>query len=160
MLEPTGRSTGASHDISVLNSLIETTIDSVDGYRRSAQEATNSRFSSGFLERANEREQIVSRLRERVRALGGNPEDDGSVLAAAHRAFLSLRDKVTGADDEAVIAEVDHGESYLNEKWETALKDGELSPETRTLVQQCYDSVREGRDTFRRLHEDMSSTTR
>jgi uncharacterized protein (TIGR02284 family) len=160
MLEPTGRSTGASHDISVLNSLIETTIDSVDGYRRSAQEATNSRFSSGFLERANEREQIVSRLRERVRALGGNPEDDGSVLAAAHRAFLSLRDKVTGADDEAVIAEVDHGESYLNEKWETALKDGELSPETRSLVQQCYSSVREGRDTFRRLHEDMSSTTR
>jgi uncharacterized protein (TIGR02284 family) len=160
MLEPTGRSAGASHDISVLNSLIETTIDSVDGYRRSAQEATNSRFSSGFLERANEREQIVSRLRERVRALGGNPEDDGSVLAAAHRAFLSLRDKVTGADDEAVIAEVDHGESYLNGKWETALKDGELSPETRNLVQQCYDSVREGRDTFRRLHEDMSSTTR
>jgi uncharacterized protein (TIGR02284 family) len=160
MLEPTGRSTGASHDISVLNSLIETTIDSVDGYRRSAQEATNSRFSSAFLERANEREQVVSKLRERVRALGGNPEDDGSVLAAAHRAFLSLRDKVTGADDEAVIAEVDHGESYLNGKWETALQDGGLSPETRELVQQCYSSVREGRDTFRRLHEDMSSTTR
>ena len=160
MLEPTGRSAGTSHDISVLNSLIETTIDSVDGYRRSAQEATNSRFSSAFLERANEREQIVSRLRERVRALGGNPEDDGSVLAAAHRAFLSLREKVTGADDEAVIAEVDHGESYLNGKWETALQDGELSAETRNLVQQCYDSVREGRDTFRRLHEDISSGTR
>jgi uncharacterized protein (TIGR02284 family) len=160
MLEPTGRSAGASHDISVLNSLIETTIDSVDGYRRSAQEATNSRFSSAFLERANEREQVVSQLRERVRALGGNPEDDGSVLAAAHRAFLSLRDKVTGADDEAVIAEVDHGESYLNGKWETALQDGELSAETRNVVQQCYSSVREGRDTFRRLHEDMDSTTR
>ena len=67
---------------------------------------------------------------------------------------------MTGTDDKAVIAEVDHGESYLNEKWETALKDGELSPETRSLVQQCYSSVREGRDTFRRLHEDMSSTTR
>src|SRR3712207_6172466 len=88
MLEPTGSSAGASaHDISVLNSLIETTIDSIDGYRRSAQEATNSRFSSAFLERASEREQVVSRLRERVRQLGGNPEDDGSVLAAAHRAF-------------------------------------------------------------------------
>lgn len=160
MLEPTGRSGDASHDISVLNSLIETTIDSVDGYRRSAQEATNSRFSSAFLERANEREQIVSKLRERVRALGGNPEDDGSVLAAAHRAFLSLREKVTGADDEAVIAEVDHGESYLNGKWETALQDGGLSAETRSLVQQCYTSVREGRDTFRRLHEDMGSATR
>jgi len=147
-----------SHDISVLNSLIETTIDSVDGYRRSAQEATNSRFSQAFLERANEREEIVSKLRDQVRRLGGTPEDDGSVLAAAHRAFLSLRDKVTGSDDQAVIAEVDHGESYLNGKWETALQDNELSAETRSLIQQCYDSVREGRDTFRRLHEDMSST--
>ncbi|HEY0445089.1 MAG TPA: PA2169 family four-helix-bundle protein [Allosphingosinicella sp.] len=159
MLEPTTRSADSSHDISVLNSLIETTIDSVDGYRRSAQEATNSRFSSQFLERASEREQVVSRLRERVRALGGNPEDDGSVLAAAHRAFLTLRDKVTGSDDTAVIAEVDHGESYLNGKWETALSDDRLSSETRSVIQQCYDSVREGRDTFRRLHEDMSSTT-
>ena len=148
-----------SHDIKVLNSLIETTIDSVDGYRRSAQEATNSRFSAAFLERANEREEIVSKLRDQVRKLGGTPEDDGTVLASAHRAFVSLRDKVTGSDDKSVIAEVDHGESYLNEKWETALQDNDLSTETRSLIQQCYDSVREGRDTFRRLHEDMSATT-
>ena len=150
---------GSAHDISVLNSLIETTIDSVDGYRRSAQEATNSRFSAEFLERASEREQVVSQLRDRVRQLGGNPEDDGSVLAAAHRAFLTLRDKVTGSDDGAVIAEVDHGESYLNGKWETALRDGGLSAETRTLIQSCYDSVREGHERFRRLHEDVSGTS-
>ena len=166
MLEPdrrnmddTGGTMDSSHDISVLNSLIETTIDSVDGYRRSAQEATNSRFSSEFLDRANEREQVVSDLRDRVRQLGGNPEDDGSVLAAAHRAFLTLRDRVTGSDDKSVIAEVDHGESYLNRKWETALQDGRLSAETRTIVQRSYDSVREGRDRFRRLHEDLSDTT-
>ena len=154
--ERTGSTNSTSHDIDVLNSLIETTIDSVDGYRRSAQEATSSRFSSGFLDRANEREQVVTRLREQVRALGGNPEDDGSILAGAHRAFLSLRDKVTGSDDESVIAEVDHGETYLNEKWETALKDDALSQETRSVIQQCYDSVREGRDTWRRMHENMA----
>ncbi len=166
MLEPdrrsiddTGGTLDTSHDISVLNSLIETTIDSVDGYRRSAQEATNSRFSAEFLGRATEREQVVSQLRDRVRQLGGTPEDDGSVLAAAHRAFLTLRDRVTGSDDASVIAEVDHGESYLNGKWETALQDGKLSPETRSIIQRAYDSVREGRDRFRRLHEDMSGTT-
>jgi uncharacterized protein (TIGR02284 family) len=148
-----------SHDIKVLNSLIETTIDSVDGYRRSAQEATNSRVSAAFLERASEREEIVSKLRDQVRRLGGEPADDGTVLASAHRAFLSLRDKVTGTDDESVIAEVDHGESYLNGKWETALQDNDLSAETRSLIQQCYSSVREGRDTFRRLHEDISPST-
>jgi uncharacterized protein (TIGR02284 family) len=146
-----------SHDVSVLNSLIETTIDSVDGYRRSAQEATQSRFSAEFLQRANEREDVISRLRERVRELGGDVQDDGSMLAAAHRAFLTLRDKVTGSDDEAVIAEVDRGESYLNAKWEAALSDGKLSPETRNLIQQCYDSVRSGHERWERAHEDLSA---
>ena len=154
-----GGSMDATHDISVLNSLIETTIDSVDGYRRSAEEATSSRFSAEFLDRASERERVVSQLRDRVRQLGGTPEDDGTVLAAAHRAFLSLRDRVTGSDDDSVIAEVDHGESYLNGKWEAALSDERLSAQTRSLVQQLYDSVREGRERFRRLHEDMSGGT-
>ena len=120
-----------SHDISVLNSLIETTLDSVDGYRRSAEEATNSRFSAEFLARATERQQVVATLQDEVRRLGGNPQDDGSVLAAAHRTFLTLRDHVTGSDDQAVIAEVDRGESYLNAKWETALNDDRQSGGTQ-----------------------------
>jgi uncharacterized protein (TIGR02284 family) len=146
-----------THDVTVLNSLIETTIDSVDGYRRSAQEATNSRFSEEFLQRASEREEVVAKLRQRVRELGGETEDDGSLLAAAHRAFLTLRDKVTGSDDESVIAEVDRGESYLNAKWEAALSDNELSQESRQLVQQSYTSVRSGHERWERAHSDGAS---
>ena len=146
-----------SDQISTLNTLIATTIDSITGYEDSATNIDNERFRQIFRERANERQRVVEDLRAEVRRLGGNPEDDGSVLAAAHRAFLTLRDKVTGSDDAAVIAEVDHGESYLNGKWEAALGDGGLSPETRSLIQQQYDSVREGRDTWRRVHQNMSS---
>jgi uncharacterized protein (TIGR02284 family) len=146
-----------THDVTVLNSLIETTIDSIDGYRRSAQEATNSRFSEEFLQRASEREDVVSQLRARVRELGGDTEDDGSLLAAAHRAFLTLRDKVTGSDDNAVIAEVDRGESYLNGKWEAALSDDSLSAESRTLVQKLYTSVRSGHERWERAHGDTAA---
>jgi len=149
-----------NHDITVLNSLIETTLDSVDGYRRSAEEASNSRFASEFRDRADERQEIVSRLQEEVRRLGGNPEDDGSVLAAAHRAFLTIRDKISGSDgDEAVIAEVDRGESYLDDKWQTALKDDELSPETRSIIAQCYDSVRSGRQRWEAAHHTFHSAS-
>lgn len=146
-----------NRDITALNGLIETTLDSIDGYRRSADEATNSRFSSEFLARAQEREQVVATLREEVRRLGGSPEDDGSVLAAAHRAFLTLRDKMTGSDDHAVIAEVDRGESYLNGKWETALKDDQLSPETRSVIGNCYDSIRAGHERWEQVHQNMDA---
>ena len=148
-----------SHDISVLNNLIESTIDSVDGYRHSATQTTNDRFSQAFREWSSDREQVVSKLRDQVRALGGTPEDDGSLLGKMHRQFLSLRDKVTGRDDQAVIAEVDRGESYLDDKWQTALDDDELSPETRDVILSCYDSVRSGRRRWEQLHESMSAAS-
>jgi uncharacterized protein (TIGR02284 family) len=146
-----------SHDISVLNSLIETTIDSIDGYQHSAAEVTNGRFAEIFRDRAREREQVVQKLRDRVRALGGTPESDGGILAAAHRQFLSLRDAVTGKDDQAVIAEVDRGESYLNGKWEAALADTALSDETLNLIRQCYESVRSGHEQWERVNEGLSN---
>lgn len=140
------------HDIRMLNSLIETTLDSVDGYRRAADEAIGSRFDNEFRERANERERVVRDLQSEVRRLGGTPRDDGSILAAAHRSFLSLRNRVTGSDDQAVIAEVDHGESYLRGKWETALKDDRLSPDTRRAVNAGWESVRAGQEKWRAAH--------
>ena len=146
-----------SHDVAVLNSLIETTIDSIDGYQHSASEATNSRFAQAFRDRASEREQVVQKLRDRARELGGTPESDGSILAAAHRQFLSLRDAVTGKDDGAVIAEVDRGESYLNSKWETALNDTQLSDETLSLIRTCYESVREGHRQWESVNKGLSA---
>ena len=146
-----------NRDVTALNGLIETTLDSIDGYRRSAEEATSSRFSSEFLARASEREQVVAKLRDEVRRLGGTPEDDGSVLAAAHRTFLSIRDKITGSDDHAVIAEVDRGEAFLKDKWEAALKDDQLSPETRTAIGNCYDSVRAGHERWEQVHNRIDA---
>ena len=148
-----------THDVAVLNSLIETTIDSIDGYQHSAGEATNGRFAQAFRDRAAEREQVVQKLRDRVRALGGTPESDGGILAAAHRQFLSLRDAVTGKDDGAIVAEVDRGESYLNSKWKAALEDTRLSDETMTLIRSCYDSVQEGHRQWEAVDKGMSAAS-
>lgn len=146
-----------SHDVTVLNSLIETTIDSVDGYRHSAGEAASGTFAEMFRRRSEERQQVVDRLRDKVRELGGEPEEEGGLLAKAHRRFLSLRDAVTGRDDKAVIAEVDRGESYLNAKWEAALADDELSVDTRRLVRECYQSVRSGHEQWEQIHKGVSA---
>jgi uncharacterized protein (TIGR02284 family) len=145
------------HDVTVLNSLIETTIDSVDGYRHSAGEATNEQFAEIFRKRAQEREEVVGLLRRRVVELGGEPEEEGGLLAKAHRQFLSLRDAVTGRDDKAVVAEVDRGESYLNGKWETALADEGLSAETQRLLRECYQSVRSGHEQWEQMNKSLSA---
>lgn len=141
------------HDIKVLNGLIETTLDSVDGYRLAAQEGPSRSLRAAFAARVNERQQVVYRLRERVRQLGGEPEDDGSILASAHRVFLCMRDRV---DQNAILAEVDHGESYLAGKWQAALADDELTEDTRQLIHSCYVSIERGQQEWRRAHLEAS----
>src|SRR3546814_5964612 len=93
-------------NVATLNSLIATTLDSIDGYRKAADETNAAGFRDIFLSRANERQSVVANLQAKVRELGGEPEDDGTALASAHRAFLGLRDKLTGdRDDDAVRSE-------------------------------------------------------
>lgn len=146
-----------SHDIRTLNSLIASIIDSIDGYTESAKDAESGRFSSIFNDRAAERRQVLTRLQAEVARLGGNPEDDGTTAAAAHRGFMNLKSAVTGRDDKAVINEVERGEDHLKEKFEDALADSDLSPQVKAVVQECFVSVRQGHDQMSALKHSMAA---
>ncbi len=145
------------HDISTLNGLIETTLDSVDGYTEAAKDAENARFVGLFNDRAAERRQVATALQQQVRTLGGTPDDDGTVLAGAHRIFLNLKAAVTGRDDKAIVNEVERGEDHIKAKFEKALADGDLSPATKQAIQDAYTSVRQGHDQMRDIKHSMEA---
>ena len=149
--------TDTSHDIRTLNGLIATTIDSVDGYRTSAEAVDSPRYAELFTARASERSSVAEQLRAEVAKLGGNPEDDGTLLAASHRAFVNLKSAVASRDDKAIITEVERGEDHIKAKYEDALKDGDLSPETRSLIETAYGSVRSGHDQMRDLKHSLEA---
>lgn len=149
----------ADHDVQVLNSLIETTIDSVDGYERAARETQNTEFRRIFEERAFERRRVVGELRTEVERMGGTSEDDGSMLAKAHRAFLKVREAVAGGDDKQVIAEVERGEDFIKAKFETAMRDEDLSPPALDTVTRSYDSVKSGHDQISALKHGLEGRT-
>ena len=116
------------HDITVLNSLITTTIDSANGFERAAEDADSGRFASVFRDFGVERRQVVAELQQTVRALGGTPNDDGSLKADLHRRWVDLRAAISSdGDDQAVINEVERGEDYIKAKYEEALADPKLS---------------------------------
>ena len=145
---------GSDHDITVLNSLITTTIDSANGFERSAEDTDGQSFTQMFREFAQERRQVVGRLQERVRQLGGTPNDDGSLKADLHRRFVDLRNAISGGD-KAVIEEVERGEDYIKGKYDTALQDNELSAETLSVIREAYQSVRAGHDRASALKHGM-----
>ncbi|KAA0070278.1 PA2169 family four-helix-bundle protein [Rhodanobacter sp. T12-5] len=137
------------HDISTLNSLIETTLDSADGYAEAAKDAKSEQLISLFRARSGERRTVASTLQQCVRSLGGKPEDDGTVLASAHRMFVNLRTSLTSADNKAVVDEVERGEDHIKAKFEDAMKDKDVSPSTASVIADVYTSVRNGHDQMR-----------
>jgi uncharacterized protein (TIGR02284 family) len=147
----------SSKEITTLNTLTATLIDSVNGYRDAASHADSGRFQELFRKFADERSRVVEQLRAQVTTLGGNPEDDGSFLGKTHQRFLDLKAAVTGRDDKAIINEVERGEDYLKEKFEAALKDGDLSQESRAAVEAAYQSVRQGHDQMSDLKHGMEA---
>jgi len=143
--------------IAVLNELIETTIDSVTGYEDSAENIENERLREIFRQRATERQQVVSDLREEVRRLGGNPEDSGTFMGKTHQRFLDLKAAVTGRDEKAIVNEVERGEDYLKGKFDAAVNGGTLTGECRAAVERAYQSVRSGHDQMSQLKHGMES---
>jgi uncharacterized protein (TIGR02284 family) len=146
-------------EISTLNTLIATTIDSVTGYENSAKDIENHRFAEIFRQRASERQQVVQELREQVRRLGGDAEDGGSFLGKTHQRFEDLKAAITGGNDESIINEVERGEDYLKDKWQTALQSGELKGESNDLVQRLYQSVKSGHDQMSQLKHGMEASS-
>lgn len=147
--------TANTKDVSVLNTLIATLLDSVDGFQKSAGDIDNQALADRFNARARERQAAVSKLQAAVAAAGGNPEDDGTLLAGAHRAFQSLKEAVMSRDDKAIVSEIERGEDYLKNKFEMALAEADLSPGARAAIDDAWQSVRAGHDEMSALKHSM-----
>jgi uncharacterized protein (TIGR02284 family) len=142
--------------LGTLETLTTTLIDSINGYRDAAEHAEGTRFQEIFRRNADERSRIVEDLRSEIRRLGGNAPDDGSFLGATHQRFLDLKAAVTGRDDQAIVNEVERGEDYLKEKFEAALN-ADIAPETRSVIERAYQSVRQGHDQISSLKHGLEA---
>lgn len=139
--------TSNDHAVKVLNSLIETTLDSANGYKEAAENADSSQYKTLFTQRSAKRLEITRELQAEVRSFGGEPEDDQSLLGKAHNKFVDLKAALTGGhDDKAVINEVERGEDFIKGKYEHALKDDELPTTARETVQRAYATIKADHD--------------
>lgn len=149
--------TANDHAVKVLNSLIETTLDSANGYKEAAENATSTQYRSMFADRSMRRNELVRELQQEVRTFGGEPETDQSLLGKAHNKFVDLKNALTGgADDKAVINEVERGEDMIKAKYEAAIADQELPTTARDLVNRAYGQIKADHDEVSRIKHQMN----
>ena len=142
------------HDIHVLNNLIQTSIDSADGYREASTEADDPRRRDLFGRRSFERQQVAEELQSTVRALGGDPAADGSILAKAQRAFADVKHALM-RDDAGMIGAVETAEEALRARFEKALEDSQISATTRETIRRAWTRVEAGGDELHDLRHSL-----
>jgi len=149
MAEPT------EHAVKVLNSLIETTLDSANGYKEAAENTKNPQHRTMFAERCSKRMALARELQAEVRTFGGEPEDDQSLLGKAHNRFVDLKNALAGGDDKAVINEVERGEDFIKAKFMKAADDIELPAAIRQRLSNAYAEVKADHDEVSRIKHQL-----
>jgi uncharacterized protein (TIGR02284 family) len=139
-------------EIATLNDLIQTCRDGENGFRTAAQGVKDQHLKALFERFSRQRGEMVRELQQQVRALGGTPDESGSVSASLHRGWMNIKSLVTGNDDSAIIAEAERGEDVAKSAYQKALSQN-LPAGARTLVEAHSAIVRTAHDEVRALEK-------
>ncbi|MEM9234545.1 MAG: PA2169 family four-helix-bundle protein [Pseudomonadota bacterium] len=131
-------------DVDVLKDVTKMLVDSQKGYAKAA-EVTDDNYSlrSEFVERSQQRQQLIGEFQNQTRTFGAEPETDGGMLGSLHRAMTDFS-SLFRDDEKAALSAIDDGEERLAEYVSDKLEDNELNPQTRQLLQKAHMSARAG----------------
>jgi uncharacterized protein (TIGR02284 family) len=148
--------------ISVLNDLIETSIDGEKGFHTSAEDLKHPEIKAYFKSRSAECATAVRELQTEVRALGGDPDTSSSASGAVHRLWVELKSALTGKSDEAILNEVERGEDHAlkayKEAHEKALKHA-LPHNVIALIERQLPGVQANHDKVKALRDRVRAAS-
>jgi uncharacterized protein (TIGR02284 family) len=141
----------ASDTASILNDLVTITADSAEGYKHAADDAKDPGLKSLFSDLSSQRTGMMKELQQLVSQHGGSPNTSGTWAGSAHRVFVNLKSVVTGNDRDAILREVERGESTAVAEFEKALNNKDLPAELRTRIQGFLQRFQADRDRWSRM---------
>lgn len=139
-----------THDIKVLNGLIEALIDCADTHSQALKDAVDPAPLMWLDLRASHYLKLAEELKAEVRERGGSSEDNGSILSKAQRAFSDFKQAVLGNNDN-IDGVLQHAQSHVREKFEAAANDTALSVPTRDIIRRTLERLPEApheRETY------------
>ena len=142
-----------SDDAKAAKELVETLKDGERGYATAAEKLRDSDRPEWAATMQRLSEQRAGFWREIVdmgHEYGDDVDESGTVAAAVHRGWLSLKDAVTGDDPDAVLKAAETGEDHAVSEYEDAVKI-DLSAGFREVVVRQQADVRAAREELRAL---------
>ncbi len=136
--------------IKTMNELIETSRDGEQGFHTCAQGVISPNLKALFEAAARRCAEGAAELEAKVRSLGGQPAQGGSVSGSMHRAWTNIKSTITGMNEHAVLAECERGEDSGKHAYEVALKQ-DLPMDVRTIIERQFQGLKANHDRVRDL---------
>ena len=114
-----------SKDAAVTKDLIQTLEDGKDGFAKGADKLQGDeamQIATTFRALSARRAELSSELEELARDYGDDIDESGTVAAALHRGWMSLKDVVAGSDPKGVLDVAEQGEDDAVKEYERALE--------------------------------------
>lgn len=142
-----------SDDAKAAKELVETLKDGERGFADAAEKLRDSEhpeWAEALQRMSSQRAGFAGEIVELGHAYGDDVDDSGSVAAAVHRGWISLKDALTGDDAGAVLKAAATGEDHAVSEYEKALE-MDLSDGFRDVVTRQHAAVVAARDEVKAL---------
>lgn len=145
----------------VIEDLVETLEDGAKGFEQAADLLADGENTNGVADEmrkfAGERREFSGELRNLASTMGHDINEEGSTGGAIHRAWMSVKDTLTGDNPHAILAAAEEGEDHAVEEFKEALGRDDLPSEVRIVVAKQADAVGRAHDRVRNLRDQYDS---
>lgn len=142
--------------IDTLNDLLESCRDGEYGFTASAEHAKSSDIKTLLQRRAGECRGAGFELQTLIRQLGGEVDEGGSISAALHRGWVSVRATLSGHSDQAMLDECERGEDAAVAHYRKALKQN-LPTAIRSLIERQAQDAQRNHDQVKALRDALKA---
>lgn len=142
-------------DAQVAKELVETLKDGERGFASAAEKLRDSdrpAWAATLQRLSEQRAGFCREIVELGHEYGDDVDESGSVAAALHRGWISLKDALSGDDAGAVLSAAATGEDHAVSEYEKALE-RDLSPGFREVVSRQHAAVLAARDEVKALQK-------
>jgi uncharacterized protein (TIGR02284 family) len=139
--------------IAILNDLIQTCLDSQEGFRTAAERVCNSEFRRLFNIFAQQRNQFVTELQAEVNRLGGEPigsKREKPSSWSLERGWKAAKSIVAKGDEASIVAGCQRGEEAAVRGYQQALN-ADLPLDVQYVVKRQYMDIKDAYDRMRIL---------
>ena len=143
--------------IDVLNNLLETNNDRIEGYNQASKETKETDFKNLFAQFIGTSYKCKQELTAEVQKLGGKPIEGTRTTGKLYRAWMDVKAALTNKDRKAILNSCELGEDVAVKNYEDALKNTALESNHYSVINNQHAMIRAEHDKIKNLRDVLVS---